>query len=423
MKRLITLVLFTLIVVSLLACSGQSGEVSPESADPIQVKYVPKDMLSSPFNPYGDMEIPDIFHIFGATFSNGADKLSGKAIYTLHMTAEGNMFAAVAYHADVVGLEEDEKIQRINEFLNEGFCQFEGIDGTIVTIRKTNPDDNRYAYKEGCLIEVEFPLEDDEIERYTNLAKDNFNLNAIDSVSRYLGSTSDWNRCDFIINNHLNEAIVSVAYNINDLEEVQSSITKNVEMDWYDKQSGSIGMSYGIINTKFEFDYDGGIVYVSQISNELGSPLSEYTEPEISLTKLGFGFDDDKICGVYESREPHYMNVAIHRPEWGDFPEDWNLEYLDEVNGYVIRITYHADEDKFHITSEKNNLKGCFEYIPKTKEYLGEYPDKETVAKVFNGTFDTQGDGFYEKPMLQFQQILETHFGLSMEELYAMPIQ
>lgn len=117
------------------------------------------------------------------------------------------------------------------------------------------------------------------------------------------------------------------------------------------------------------------------------------------------------------------MNVAIHRPEWGDFAEDWNLEYLDEVNGYGIRITYHAGEDKFRITSEKNNLKGGFEYIPKTKEYLGEYPDKETVAEVFNGAFNTQGDGFYDKPMLQFQEILETHFGLSMEELYALPIQ
>ena len=56
------------------------------------------------------------------------------------------------------------------------------------------------------------------------------------------------------------------------------------------------------------------------------------------------------------------------------------------------------------------------------KKY-GEWPDKETVAKIFNGTFNTQGDGFYEKPMLQFQQILETHFDLSMEELYALPIK
>ncbi|MDX9889102.1 MAG: hypothetical protein RBS51_07585 [Anaerovoracaceae bacterium] len=423
MKRLLILILFAFITASLLACSGQSGQKSPESADPIQVKHVPKDMLSSPFNPYGDMEIPDIFDVFGATFSNGADKLGGKAIYTLYMTGEGNMTTAVAYHADWVGLEEGEKSQRINEFLNEGFCQFEGIDGTIVTIRKTNPDDNRYAYKEGCLIEVEFPLEDDEIERYTNLAKDNFNLNAIGSISKYLGSAPDWNRCDFIINNHLNEVMVSVAYNINDLEEVQGTIIKSVETDWYDKQSGSIGISYGIIRSKIEFDNKAGIVYLAQSTNELDSPLSDYTEPENSLTKLGFGFDDDKICGVYEYREPHYMNVAIHRPEWGDFAEDWNLEYLDEVNGYGIRITYHAGEDKFRITSEKNNLKGGFEYIPKTKEYLGEYPDKETVAEVFNGAFNTQGDGFYDKPMLQFQEILETHFGLSMEELYALPIQ
>ena len=92
------------------------------------------------------------------------------------------------------------------------------------------------------------------------------------------------------------------------------------------------------------------------------------------------------------------------------------------LNYYIKKnkLSYVKEFDKLR---EKNNLKGGFEYIPKTKEYLGEYPDKETVAEVFNGAFNTQGDGFYDKPMLQFQEILETHFGLSMEELYALPIQ
>ncbi|MEN6470709.1 MAG: hypothetical protein ABFC62_04495 [Clostridiaceae bacterium] len=40
------------------------------------------------------------------------------------------------------------------------------------------------------------------------------------------------------------------------------------------------------------------------------------------------------------------MSIAIHRPEWGKFDDDWNVEYYDEVNGCVVRVTYNAGEGK-----------------------------------------------------------------------------
>ncbi len=93
------------------------------------------------------------------------------------------------------------------------------------------------------------------------------------------------------------------------------------------------------------------------------------------------------------------------------------------MNGYVLRITYNADEDRYHISADKDNAGAAFDYLSVTKEYGWEYPDQDTVKRMFNGAFGTQGEDFYEKPLAFFEQLLQERFGMSMEELYALPIR
>ena len=169
------------------------------------------------------------------------------------------------------------------------------------------------------------------------------------------------------------------------------------------------------------FDIDGEAIYVTQSSDVFDSALSEYEAPAVSLTKLGFGFNQDGVCGVYQEHEPHYMNVAVHRPEWGEFNEDWNLEYLDEINGYGLRITYNLAIDQYHIMVDKKGTSAGFDYLPSTNTYFGEYPDIDTVKKNFNEAFGTQDTEFYDKPMAQFETVVLDRFGLTLDELYALP--
>jgi hypothetical protein len=115
-----------------------------------------------------------------------------------------------------------------------------------------------------------------------------------------------------------------------------------------------MGFSYGIFDIQLVYDKNGGNIYVTESTSVMDSVLSAYAEPEISLSKLGFGFGQDGLCGVYEQREPHYTSVAVHRPEWGEFNEEWNIEFMDELNGYMLRITYFESEDKFHISADKD---------------------------------------------------------------------
>lgn len=160
----------------------------------------------------------------------------------------------------------------------------------------------------------------------------------------------------------------------------------------------------------------------------LDGPPEQPAPSENSLMGLGFGFDDAGTCGVYEQREPHYASVAIARPEWGEFPDDWNIELMDtDVNGYSLRATYHPnglehDPGKimYHISADKNDgmVSASYDYYPATGEYGG-YPDD--VPAVFNAVFGTQGDSFRDKPLAHFEQWVMKLFGQSIDELYALP--
>ena len=192
--------------------------------------------------------------------------------------------------------------------------------------------------------------------------------------------------------------------------------------DWNGIPSAVI--PYGLINNTLVFDSKfGSAILVMQSSNDVNSTLGEYVEPEFSFAKFGFGFDDVGTCGVYEQHEPHYMNVAIHRPEWGEFNEDWNIEYLDQINGYGLQITYNQDMDSYHISLDKGNERASFEYLAATKEYTGQYPDPDTVNRMFNDAFGTQGEDFYDKPLAYLKQLVQERFGMSIDELYALPKQ
>ncbi|MEN6472083.1 MAG: hypothetical protein ABFC62_11505, partial [Clostridiaceae bacterium] len=368
MKRFLSLLFPILLVVSLTACSQQTGptetpasmqtEAQNTSAEtpipgppptPEPKPFVPMDIFDSELNLFDDMKMPDIFTVFEAAFDKGSAKMEGKCQFALSMTGSGDMFAAVAYLADMAGLSEDEKSNRINEYLQGGFCEFEGKDGRIVIIRQADPNDDRYAYVKadggheqtggGCVIEIIFYVDAADVEKYTDLVRDNYNLNALTPIADYLDVETDFSECGITVNLHQNEARAYAVYYIPNVDAVQKSIEENVQDGWWewDGMMQTV-MQYGPIKSKLTCDSKTGAITIEQINANLRTAMGEYVEAEVSLTKFGFGFDNAGTCGVYEQHEPYYMNVAIHRPEWGEFNEDWNIEYYDTaVNGYVLR--------------------------------------------------------------------------------------
>ena len=444
MKRIVSILLFISLVISFAGCSSQQVDMvqapSPQQQEasiatapsetaaptptPEPAPYTPMDLFGIEFNPYADMQLPDNFVILNASFNKGSAKLEGKNPFMLSISAEGNMYAAVAYMADVSGLSEQDKGDRFDEYSKNGITEFIGADGGIVTIRQQKPHDEKHE-NGACLIQLTYHVPDAELEKYTDLIRDNYNMSALTSVKDFFNIEPDFSECSIEVVLQNTEANVAVQYYVDDAELIQqrvAEITTDGLRDWHGLPSAVI--PYGLINNTLIFDSRGGAaILVLQTSNDLNTSLGQYVESEFSLTKFGFGFDDAGTCGVYEQHEPHYMNVAIHRPEWGSFNEDWNIEYLDQINGYGLRITNNQDLDSYHIRVDKDNEGAGFDYSPATREYTGQYPDLDTLNRMFNDAFGTEGEDFYDKPMAYFEQLVQDRFGMSIDELYALPKQ
>lgn len=444
MKRIVSILLLISLIISFSGCSSQQVDMvqapSPQQQEasiapapvetaaptptPEPAPYTPMDLFGIEFNPYAEMQLPDIFTILSASFSKGSEKMEGKSPFLLSISAEGNMYAAVAYMADVSGLSEQEKNDRFDEYSKNGITEFIGADGSIVTIRQQKPHDDKHE-NGACLIQLTYHVPDAELEKYTVLIRDNYNMSALASVKDLIKIETDFAECSIEVNLQINEAVIGVQYYVDDAEAARQRIAEIPQSEWREWYGlPSAVIPYGLIKNTLVFDNRfGAAILVLQSSNELNSPLSDYVEPEFSLTKFGFGFDSAGTCGVYEQHEPHYMNVAIHRPEWGSFNEDWNIEYLDQVNGHGLRITYLLSEDKYHISIDSNTEGAAFDYFPATKEYTGQYPDPDTLTRMFNDAFGTQGEDFYDKPLAYFEQLVQERFGMSIDELYALPKQ
>lgn len=330
------------------------------------------------------------------------------------------MFAAVAYQADLAGLSEQEKNDRFNEYSENGSCEFTGADGRVVTIRQQKPHDENHE-NGACLIELTYNVPAVDTEKYTDLIRDNYNMNALSSVNEFFDIESDFAECSIEVNLQKNEAVVAVQYYVDDAEAAKqrvAEIPQSEWREWYGLPSADI--PYGLIKNTLVFDSrNGAAILVLQSSKDLNTSLGQYVEPEFSLVKFGFGFDDAGTCGVYEEREPNYKSVAIHRPEWGEHPDGWNIEFMDMVNGIGLRITYHETEKMYHISLDKDGGV-AYDYYPATGEHGG-HPDN--VAAAFNEVFGTSGDEFYDKPLAYFEQFTQERFGMSIDELYALPKQ
>lgn len=445
MKRIISTLLIVALVASLAACSAQPSEsplpspaksISPSNPPeetagltpaPERELYKPMDIFGEELNPYG-MEWPDNLTVFEANFDKGSDKLEGKSRFVLSMTGSGDMFACVACQADVAGLSEDEKKECINEYLERGYCHFDGSDGRIVDIKRADSNDDRYEYVEadgshgqngaGCVIDITYFIDDADVEKYTQLVRDNYSVDALAPIADFFDTNTDYAECGINVGVYKDEAHAYVAYYLPDVEAVMQSMQANGDAHWWEWNGMTqTSLIYDGVESKLTFNVSDGSITVDQLHAEISVPPAA----EGSLSALGFGFDDAGTCGVYEQRDPHYISVAIARPEWGEFPDDWNIEFMDtDIKGYSLRITYHADDGRYHISADKDGESCAYDYYPDGK-FNDCYPDPETVRRMFNAALGTQGDGFYEASLAHFEKYAQDRFSMSIDELYAAP--
>jgi hypothetical protein len=151
---------------------------------------------------------------------------------------------------------------------------------------------------------------------------------------------------------------------------------------------------------------------------------SEHTTAPYALPyePLGFTADTANASCIYEKHEPHYIRIAIHRPEWGENPDGFNIMFHDaDVNGYNLVIMYFAEEGRYNVRLDKDGVDCSFDYYTASDQFGWEHPDIATVIQMFGDAFDAEGKETYHKPIPYFEQVVQESIGMSIEELYALP--
>jgi hypothetical protein len=407
---------------------GPEPTSEPTSAPtPEPEPFAPADIFGSDFNPFYDVKFPENFNIYSADLNIGDPKFDGMPKYVLSMTAEGKTDESITFLSKLAGIEDENNINNfLKEFNKSGFCEFKSTDDVTFTIRKTDKNDDRYQYVEGCHIDLWVDLDSSKAPAYIQLVSDNFNINALSAVADYFDVTPVFDECGIHVDLHKNFAETRLNYDVKDVTAVQQKMVQGIKSNWYDTDNGKMGLSYGMVDFEILFDNKGGQIDVMEKTTDMQSALGDYTAPEVSLSTLGFFYaEKDGLC-TYEDKKEGIM-VAIYKPEWGARPitdNNWDITYLHEVNGYLVVVWYYANEQKYSVQADKGNLTARYDYFIETGEYGNEWtPDADTVKEHFCTVFGTQDDDVFAKAVSLLEQTLKDRFDLSLQELYALPIR
>ena len=311
MKRISALMLIITLVVSLAACSGPQTDTLdetppqqevtvaplqpevPETVDPLEPDtstsepqrepYKLTDIFSEEFNPFGMDSGP--FTVAEASF-NKREKPEGENEFRLIMTGGGNMLDCIAYQADAAGLGLDEagKLKLLDDLVANGSLWFCVQGGPVYTGRWADPNDGRYEYVEadgshgisgpGCVFEPIYSVPDEELEKYTQLVRDNFNMEALSMISEYMDIETDFSECGIAVNLYTDMAYVSVTYHVSDIDAIMQSLTENLECEWWEawgRTETGIGYNEQISNL-LAVDKGKGTITITQMISNISRP-------------------------------------------------------------------------------------------------------------------------------------------------------
>ncbi len=144
-----------------------------------------------------------------------------------------------------------------------------------------------------------------------------------------------------------------------------------------------------------------------------------------TLTNLGFVANQADADYIYEQRGDKVVNLEVHRPEWGE--RDFDVRFFTPISDeYRIVIRYDSVKKMFSVGIDDNDQGGAsFNYFVETGEFVDDWcsdPNK-TVEEYFIKAYnDPAITDVYQHSVDQMVQYVRDTFGLTLDELYALPV-
>jgi hypothetical protein len=160
----------------------------------------------------------------------------------------------------------------------------------------------------------------------------------------------------------------------------------------------------------------GAIAYSDAIKG-----ASIITKADVSLTTLGFELDPK--LGIYSYSDDETKTfVSIERPDLGESQIDCNLELLQEINGHLIGIWYFEKDNQLLFQADKGESSAKYYYDLTNKTYGNEWFSTGSVEEPFVAALGKQGGDFHDAALKLFTNTIQQRFGMSWQELYALPL-
>lgn len=410
------------------ATAAATLEPTPEpAAEPLG--FTPADLLARGYNPFFDVSFPTGYTVYGARFDSGSPGKGTKDSYTIFLTAEGNPTDIAKACDKLLGVTDEAQIATYVESLDkESFVQFNGTfagSPAIVGIKKTSADGqfDQCIEVNGCRVEFGVEVSPDMVEQYHALALANYNLAMLGDLAAQLSDdTIPQGQFSILVNTQKpDKTTISIAHTVADAAALLAAITATLQTSWYDEANASLGIDYAMQKANYWFDTANNVVHVEFWPNDNNSPAREFQKSAVSFTSLGFqSFPNDGLC-IYKG-DQIIQEIAIAKPGWGHV-ENWNFEFLGESNGCSLGMWYTEATGLFHVSVNKGDDGATAEFnVPKNEFQSDAYPDEETQTRLFREAAGiTEGD-HRTAVFALFEQAIQDRFGMTWQELYALPI-
>ena len=444
MKRILAICAFCLLLLSL-ACAplaATTATAAPAAATaeavatpaptpeptPEPLGLAPIDLLGKGYNPFYNEVFPAGYTVFGAQYYTADSHTGAKDTYLLDLTAEGNPADIAKTCAGILGVTDETQLSTYLASLDKD--NYVVIEGTYagqtanVAMKKTSADAGSDLCTEvdGCRVEFAVEIDAVSAQNACALVLANYSTAALgDLAARFGEDTIHMDQLSIFVNTQKPEkTLVTVYYTIEDAAALLVSIKDTLQTSWFDEANSDFGLQYGKQNITYNFNLDNSVVQVSFSPNDNATPASEFKLSEKSLTKFGFQHFPQDGLAIYKEDQNH-LEIAFAKPGWGHV-EDWNFEFLGESNGYFLGMWYTEATGLFHVTVSKGDKNAAAEYIVAENAFEpGAYPDEETLKLMFSEAAGiTEGD-YRAAVFALFTNLIQDRFGMTWQELYALP--
>ncbi len=157
------------------------------------------------------------------------------------------------------------------------------------------------------------------------------------------------------------------------------------------------------------------------------TPEKLFTFPFEPPTLKNLGFVPDETPGIYmyEQHEGVYTNIRIDHTD--SVNKEYDMVFFQPINEeYRVNMFYHRTGRDLFVGADDNYQGGAsFHYNLDTGEHVDEWcsDNNKTVTQYFTEAFnDPSVTDIYQKNVDTMTQYLQNAFGMTIDELYALPV-